>query len=523
MNQNPVTNTIYDYIIIGSGPAGAVMAKTLSDNLKYSVLVLEAGDNNTEDIPIKVPSTQTWRHTAKYFWQGRTAPQTQAFGKLFPWTSGRLLGGGSSVNGQQYVRPTISILSEWEKLLGPMWSVSQSMNYLKQLENYNGWTYSPEFRGYHGPINIKQTPINIPKLTKKFVTAVEQGTGYPIILDYNDPNTPVGPFFQWQLYQQPNDLRDSAATAFLSPDVMTPDGFGVNGRRLRVLLKSTGLKVLFNKNKEAIGVKYLREGSCQCAFSRKKVIISAGINSSQLLMLSGIGPEEELEKFDIPIVYNNPNVGKNLTNHVYTSASFTINPDDIPDLSREPAFLYFGGALLPYPNQSDHRSIQMIGTVSNNQLVVFIINLFPQSRGSITLQNDDPLKIVHADLNILQSPIDVAKMNSVYKDYIIKIANQLHSIDPAYQLISPSVNVINNDEQLDSYIRRNVDVTYHEQSFNRMAPLDQGGVVDSFGHVYGVHNLIIADTSIIPTTIDSNNASSSYLIGYTIANQLLDG
>lgn len=170
--------------------------------------------------------------------------------------------------------------------------------------------------------------MNPTTMAKKLVSAIEQATGFKEILDYNDPKTPLGPFTRWQLFQKPNGQRESSSTAFLSSDIMTPDGRGVNGRKLRVLFKSTALRVLFSQ-KRAVGVEFLKQGKCVCAYARKKVIISAGINSAQLLMLSGIGPANLLEKAGIPVVFDNPNVGKNLRNHTLNFAVFTTNTNDI--------------------------------------------------------------------------------------------------------------------------------------------------------------------------------------------------
>lgn len=134
--------------------------------------------------------------------------------RAFEWTTGRLSGGGSSINGEQYVRPTIAVLKEWEKLLGSMWSPEQAILKFKELENYNGKTHSPEIHGFNGRIDIRQTPKNPPNVTKKLVSAIEQATDLPKILDYKDPRTPIGPFNRWQLYQKPNGNRESSSTAF---------------------------------------------------------------------------------------------------------------------------------------------------------------------------------------------------------------------------------------------------------------------------------------------------------------------
>jgi choline dehydrogenase-like flavoprotein len=516
-------NLIYDYIIVGTGPAGAVMAKTLSDNLTNSVLLLEAGDNNTNEVPIQDPTVQTWRYFSRYFWQGRTVPQVHLNRRLFNWTTGRILGGGSSVNGLQYARPSQAVLKKWEAENGPLWSAEQATLHYAQLENYYGMTEHTDAHGYQGRLHIQQVPEIIPTMTEKLVAAIEQATGIQVILDYNDPNTPIGPFHRWQLYLQPDGTRESSATAFLSSDIVTPEGNGVNGRQLRVLTRSTVLRIIINENREAIGVEYLQEGYIQYAYARKRVIISAGINSSQLLMLSGIGPADILQNYGIPVVFDNPNVGNNLVNQIIYSASITINPADLNELKEHYNILYYGGAFLPFPNSTTgDRGVQLIGQLAGDHLELLFIDLLPESRGTITLQNNDPLKIVLADYNFLSDPKDIEVIKTIFRTYILEIANQLSAIDPAYQLISPTPDIILDDALLENYIHNNVDISYHEQSFNRMAPFEQGGVVDSYGQVYGVNRLIVADTSIIPYTIDSNNSATSFLIGYTLALQILE-
>lgn len=322
-------------------------------------------------------------------------------------------------------------------LLGSMWSPEQAIENFKQLEDYQGKTNNPEIHGFNGRLNIRQAPAKPPSVTKKLVSAMEEATGLKRILDYNDPKTPLGPFYRWQLYQKMNGERESSSTAFLSADIMTPDGIGVNGHQLRVFYKSTALRILF-KGKKAIGIEFLKEGQKVQAFARKKVIVSAGINSAQLLMLSGIGPSEELKQAGIPVIFDNPNVGKNLTNNTLNTATFTMNQKDIPELQNDPFSLYTGGAFLPYPlsgNGNRRRAVQLIGIVAEGTLNIAIIFLKPNSRGSIQIQNNDPLKIVLVDEEFLENDFDLKTIKAIYRTYIKKIAEQLSKIDPKYQLV----------------------------------------------------------------------------------------
>ncbi|EJL23916.1 GMC family oxidoreductase [Brevibacillus sp. BC25] len=517
---------IFDYIVVGTGPAGSVIAKKLTDDKKTSVLVLEAGENNDRDTPI---SNSTFAleleelYLPQYFWQGEGVPQEKVNERSFEWTTGRLLGGGTSINTQQYVRPTSAVFQHWEKLLGPLWSPKNATRSFRKMENYNGKTNNKEVHGYKGLIDIRQAPENPTPMSKKLVSAIEKATGFRKILDYNDPKTPLGPFMRWQLFQQPNGRRESASTAFLSSDIMTTAGQGVNGRKLQVFFKSTALRVLF-KNKRAIGVEFLKEGKRVRAYTRRKVIISAGINSSQLLMLSGIGPAKMLKDAGIPIVFANPHVGKNLRNHTLNFAEFSANPKDNPLPDDDPNALFTGGAFLPDPTPGSNktrRAVQLIGIGSKGKLMIAILFLKPKSRGSIKIQSNDPLKIVLADEGYLNNPADLEAVKNCYKVYIKKIAAQLTAIDRSYRLISPTLDIINNNRKLEEFIKNNFDHNHHEQGALRMAPLSKGGVVDSQGQVHGVKDLIVADDSIIPFTVDGNTSAPAYLIGNTIAQQLL--
>lgn len=517
-------NLTYDYIVVGTGPAGAVIAKSLTDDKRTSVLVLESGGNHDKDQPIRdstfAPELEE-QFSPNYFWQGEGVPQTGLDDRTFEWTTGRLLGGGSSINGEQYVRPTAAVLRKWERLLGPIWSPDKALRRFKRLEKFNGSTTNKAAHGYKGRIDIRQAPENPTSMARKLTNAIERATGYPIILDYNDPDTPLGPFTRWQLYQQPDGRRESSSTAFLSSDIMTASGKGVHNRKLTVLFRTTALRVLFS-GKRAIGVEFLKDGQCICAYARKKVIISAGINSPQLLMLSGIGSAKMLKKAGIPVVFNNPNVGQRLKNHTLNFAVFSTNPNDHPLPAVDPDALYTGGAFLPDPsgNAPGQRGVQLVGIGADGQLTIAILYLRPRSKGNIRIQSKDPLNIVLADEGFLSDPDDLEAVKQIYRTYIKNIALELSRIDPSYQLLSPTLDVIDDDERLEAFIKENFDHNHHQQGFLRMAPLSKGGVVDRKGNVHGVKDLIVADASIVPCTVDGNTSAAAYLIGYTIARQL---
>src|SRR3954453_10557005 len=160
----------FDYIVVGTGPAGAVIAKTLTDDKETSVLVLEAGENNDKDRQIADPTffreltlEQVLKienfYSPQYYWQGVTVPQDGVDDRNFPWTTGRLSGGGSSINAMEYVRPTSAVMREWERLLGPLWSPEQAIQRFKELEKYNGQTDNPDAHGFFGRVDIRQAPV----------------------------------------------------------------------------------------------------------------------------------------------------------------------------------------------------------------------------------------------------------------------------------------------------------------------------------------------------------------------------
>lgn len=531
MYQSKNKKLTFDYVVVGTGPAGAVIAKRLTDDKKTSLLALEAGDNNSREIPVRdsryaPPFILRDNFLSQYYWPGKGVPQAFANLSTFQWTGGRTLGGTSSVNNEQYVRPTQANMKQWEDLLGPIWSPKRETYQFSKLENYNGKTSNPDARGFKGRLDIRQTPVHPTDMVEKLVLAMEKATGLPRILDYNDPNTPIGPFTSWQLYQMPNGIRESADTAFLSADIMNEKGQGVNGRKLAVSFNSTVQRIIFDDNKSAIGVEFVKDGKCISVYAREKIIISAGINSPGILMHSGIGPSDVLNDAGLPIIYNNPNVGKHLTTHAVNTVTFKINPKDKAIPEDDPFAVYPGGAFLPDPSPGAdkyRRGVQFIGLAGpDNTLNLGFYLTEPKSKGSVRIQNKDPLKMVLANEGFLSNPEDMKTIKNVFKVYIKSISKELSKIDLKYELITPRLEIIEDDEKLEKYIKDNIDGTHHVQGTLRMANSAKDGVVNSAGYVYGVKNLIVADDSIAPFVSDGNTSAPAFFIGANIADQILE-
>lgn len=513
----------FDYIVVGSGPAGCVMAKALSDNGTTSVLLLEAGANDDNDPLIQDPNANLYAHFPTYFWPGQSLPQKNVMGKDFPLTGGRTAGGGSSVNGEMYVRPTPFVLDQWARLAGPQWAPEKATEAFKELEKYLGTSDDPEIHGTEGSLNIRQNYPDAPALLDKITAAFEKATGHPTIQDYNNPRTPIGPFKSWQLYQKPDGKRASASVSFLQQAAAEA---AMGKRNLELRFKSTVTKVLFDEEKRATGVSYIERGVTKEAQATKKVIVCAGIHSTKLLMLSGIGPKSVLDDAGIEAVVINPYVGRNQTNDTYVSALLTVNPSDIEELAhKDPHAKVHGGAFFPAPDstgEARERSIQVIVTGATPQaLHVSILCVNPYSRGTFEIQDDDPLTMMLGDFKFFADERDMDTLMAALRTYIEPMAREFSAIDPAYQLIAPTAEVLADDDKLRTYILESFGHTYHDQCSLRMGG-EADAVVNGWGEVHGVKDLIVADASIIPYHMDGNTSACSYFIGHTIAKHLIE-
>jgi choline dehydrogenase-like flavoprotein len=513
-----------DYVVIGVGTAGATVTKLLSDDKKSSVIALHSGANLTQDpllefsafAPLVVVSAL---FNAPYYETGNTIPQPNADNRKLFWVLALPEGGASQINAGAYCRQTNVTNAQWEAIAGKNWSIKRIEKLYKQLETFSGKTTNPQVHGYHGPISVRQ-PQNPTNVSKKFSQAIMQATGLPFVLDYNNPDTPLGASTQLQYTQSAPDgtFRISSAVAFLNDQVMTPDGFGVNGRKLRVHFNSTALKILWKGN-TAIGVEYMQNGKTKRVFANKKIIISAGLFSSALLMHSGVGPQKLLQSLKIPVIFDNPNVGQGLADHNIIQLVFSSNPDDTPVPAVDPSNYLNNIAWLPDP--LGDQSVRAASFFTINPIpgiALGVLTLSPtQSRGSITINSTDSLQPPVIDLGVLSNQQDLVTYQNLLMITIKNMATALQQIDPSYQLLYPDPSILSDPVAVTDFIRANVISSESFQRHCRMAPLNQGGVVDSSGNVRGVEGLVVADDSILPVCIDGTPMATAYLIGANIA------
>lgn len=564
-----------DYIVIGAGTAGATMAKMLTDDKHTSVLVLHNGKNLSQQPEIKYTKNAIFTVISTLFGPpfsttGNTPPQINIDDRELTWVMGLPEGGTSAVNAGAWARGTDQVYSQWEAFGGPEWSTSIIEGVYKNLENYVGTTPDPSTRGVGGPLNIRQVPVPTPFSTK-FTQAISTATGVPIIIDYNDPNTPIGADARLQYTQSGVDgrLRESSANAFLNNTVATSSGKGVNGRKLKIKLKSTALRVIWNGNK-AIGVEYFSDGKIKKAYANKGVIVCAGLYSSAFLMHSGIGSAEILEPLCIKVKYNNPNVGQALADQSLLIIAWATNPSDTPisldntckakensiagSLANKlntslfsslgkanlvellNAFLCNGSAFpensifsqiawLPAP-ASPSSNIRQVRFSSVNPfpgIAFTLVDLVqPLSRGNIFLKNANPFEPPVINGGIFSNPNDLNLYVQTFQTYVKQLNATLNQMDSTYRLIYPPLEIIDDADLLTAFIKEAVMSNQCWQSHCRMAPLRQGGVVDGMGKVYGVENLFVADDSIVPVAMDGTPMATAYLIAANISRMLLN-
>ncbi len=526
---------MYDYIIVGAGSAGCVLANRLSADPTLRVLLLEAGPDDTSPF-IHMPfGVLALMQSRKHNWLYDTVPQQNLAGRRLFWPRGKTLGGSSSVNAMVYMRGHRSDYDHWAALGNKGWSYDELLPLFKQLENNERG--SDDFHGQGGPQNVcDQRETNI--TSRRFVAAaIEQG--FAENLDFNGAE--LEGFGLYQLTQK-DGQRHSAARAFLSP---------IRGQRgnLTILTGAQATRIML-ENKQAVGVEYQLGGQLHHALCRKEVVLCGGaINSPQLLLLSGIGPAAELREHGIELRHELPGVGENLQDHLDYVLSYedkkreavglalSAIPKMLADLLRylfahrgsfssnfaEGAGFAKTDPSLAAPNLQFH----FVPTRLENHgrtlrygygMSLHVCDLHPQSRGRIRLASADPLAPARIEPNYLDHPEDLATLREGIKlgRRIMRSASFADNVGREY-FPGPAAT---SDQAIEQAIREGAETVYHPVGSCKMGT-DPLAVVDPQLRVHGIAGLRIADASIMPTLVSGNTNAPCMMIGAKAAAMML--
>ncbi len=555
-NDEMTARNIFDYIVIGAGTAGGVIAKELTDDKSTSVLVLEPGTNMTKELSSPNGGTAQTLSSDNKFSFNILSKLEQTIGRQLLLSGGRVIGGSSEHNAMLAVRGSSHLYNEWANIAGPQWSYNNVRDLFIENETYTGETQNPNERGTEGPIFIRQQMIPTNGLNTVLAKATSDVLRIPIVEDYNtgirDCTFSKSQFTQKEV-SRGMFIRSSTATGYLNKHIVTqgdefdPDEIGVGRRKLGVIAKTTVNKVLFEQNGQiqtAVGVEFVRNGKSQRAFARKGIIVSAGNFSSVILQRSGIGNSSDLAKAGINTLVESPNVGYNFKTHyavgigieVETTRLLMVRSSDPDQPIPLGAFKKDDEA-----GQREGRRLQLLGNIfprfipvqdvfinnwnfneskPSNIMSIGIVDLNPKSKGTIMAAHSDPEAYPSVDFNPLKNPDDLAYMVDHYIE-TFNIIKRARKLDPEgiYRVVYPSEDIFNlKDEtekraQLANFAKASYNVLNHYGGQCRMGRNIEEGVVDGFLNVFGTENLKVADLSISPILPDGNTVLAAQMIG----------
>lgn len=521
----------YDYIVVGAGSAGAIIAARLSD-AGASVLLLEAG--STDDAPeIRVPALFAKLQDTHLDWGYRTVAQAELAERRIFWPRGRVLGGSSSINYMVYLRGLPGDFDCWREMGNAGWGYEDVLPFFLRFEG-NARLGAP-FHNQEGPVIVTDQPAPS-ALSHAFVASAE-AAGIPGIDDFNGADATGCGYFQRTAGQRG---RSSTAVAYLHPAM-------ARGSKLQIIThaQATRLRV---EGKRVVGLDYLVKGEPRTAFAAEEVVLSAGaINSPQLLLLSGIGPAESLRALGIGVVCDLPGVGRNLQDHLVVRIGYETteaSPAALSGKERDEAtqeFLTSGtgplatnlveaGARLRVGDEGDEPDVQMMFLVTsgeelrNGQLPsphgasLDIFGLRPRSRGELRLATDDPLDPPLIDPRCLSDSRDLALTLRA-----LRRGRQIMAQKPMSRYIKAETEPgpkAKDDTALTDNVRKKASTVYHPCGTCRMGG-DAMAVVDARLKLHKLEGLRVADASVIPTIVSANINAACMMIGEKAADLIL--
>jgi choline dehydrogenase-like flavoprotein len=534
----------FDYIIVGAGSAGCVLANRLTESGRHRVLLLEAGGSDASPwlrVPIGYARTFT---DPRYNWMYRTEPDPALEGRTAFWPRGKVLGGSSSINAMVFVRGQPADYEDWRSAGNPGWGWQDVLPYFRKLEDH-AWGAS-EYHGAGGPVHVHDPSAAVHPLCQAFLEACAEA-GIPRTRDFNGAETEGAGL--WQVTIR-DGARVSSASAYLRPALRRPN--------IELLTRVRATRVLFS-GAAATGVEYLRGGSRRNATARREVLLCAGaIGSPQLLELSGVGDPELLRRLDIPAVAALPAVGRGLQDHVcvsyfYRSRVPTLNDELAPFLGKARAALRYAlrrdgplsmsvnqaGAFVRsrpelarpnlhiYFNPASYSTTTASGQsrrlLNPDPFPGFLMSFNtcrPTSRGRVHLRSPDPLASPAIEPNSLSTPEDVA---DVYEG--ARTLRRLSAAKPLAAVIDSELKPgehIRADAELLQDFRRRAGSVFHPCGTCAMGPEAGRSVVDPRLRVHGVGQLRVIDASVFPTVTSGNINAPTLMVAEKAADLILE-
>ena len=524
-----MTKAEFDYIVVGAGSAGCALAGRLSEDADKTVAVIEAGARN-DSLFVRWPAGFVHLQKPSNWWDWKTVAQPNCNGRQIPTPQGRLVGGGSAINGMVYIRGNKRDYDLWAEDGNDRWGYADVLPYFRKAED--NARLSDEWHGTGGPLGVSDQVSPSP-LTRAFVLAGQEA-GHRFNHDFNgEMQSGVG-FYQ---VTQRRGQRCSSAHAYLYPAMGRPNLSLHTGIRVVRIIVEAG---------RAVGVEVSESGRSKVLRARREVIVSAGaINSAKLLMLSGIGKADDLQSHGIRPIVDLPGVGQNLQDHVdaYLSVrlkqpvSYTGHDRGLPAVRHGLQYMMFGtgavtsnaceGGLFAgsdgndeWPDVQLHFIPAMLSShqvIGGHGVTVLSSALRPKSRGEVRLDSSDPFADPRIDPRFFSHADDMKQNVAALKiGREIVHAPSFRSLHDGEVFPGPQCRT---DAEFAEYVRSTAKTDFHPVGTCRMGD-DEDAVVDQQLRVKGIERLRVADASIMPYIVSGNTNAPSIMIGERAASMI---